>query len=31
MFTGAADIVSSGVSLIVLLALNDQGRPAYVA
>lgn len=31
MLARAADIVLSGVNLIVLLALNDQGRPAYDA
>jgi hypothetical protein len=29
MLARATDIVASGVNLIVLLALNDEGRPAY--
>jgi hypothetical protein len=29
MLARAGDIVASGVNLIVLLALNDSGRPAY--
>jgi len=29
LFARAAEIVASGVNLIVLLALNDSGRPAY--
>jgi hypothetical protein len=31
MLGRAAGLVNSGVNLIVLLALNDDGRPAYSA